>query len=274
MITGSLIFDGVDLRSTYGAYIADGGCVDVPCFPGLKSPDINDWYEYDGIEADLSSPCVESQEITVDMRMAGSLEDLDAFVSFVKGKRFRTVGFPDLSRTIKLRIGSVRKSGIDYGLYRIEIKMFNDSPRDGLSYVQQTSASRQSGVLVDGVDLGAYGIILTGSVDGLFPESEVKENLLNESNHHDGEIHSEIDSKVACDHDDLSFSCVMRSSDVDDFWNKRDALFLDLIKPGEREIAYNGRNVLGYYKDCRPRYFSYYGRMWWEFELTFGYIGE
>ena len=275
MITGIVIADGVDLKSTFGAYVADGGYVDVPCFAKMKEPEINDWYEESGIEVDLSSVFLESSEIVLNFKMNGSESELTAFRSFLTSRRQMEFDFVDISRIRTLRVDSFRSRGHDLGLFDIELVLVDDSPNTGLDSDDYFSSDKLTGIVIDNEDIGSFGVVLNGSIDGLYPHMTIKENKLSESAYINGERHYSGDnSPVTFDVDSVSVRGVMRSSDASDFWKKRDSLFKALTKEGERYVSYNGASFRAYYKDCRSILFSYYGRFWWEFELTLGYIGE
>lgn len=272
IITGRVIIDGVDVKSTYGAYVVDGGLVDVPCIPSMKSPDINDWYEHNGIEADLESPRCESAGYDVVFMMNGTLEQLESFMSFLRSSRHHSFEFQDIQRTVRLRLVSAHASGISVGLFKITLVLSDDAPLKNLHYNEINASSKATGLLLDGKDLCSYFLLLNGSVDDLFPEMKLKENKLHESDYTNGEIHSE--GVATYERDDISFTAIMRSKSINSFWKLRDNLAIDLFKTGERTISYKGRTMRAYYKDCRSVSFSYYSTIWWTFVLTFGYIGE
>lgn len=275
MITGKVIINGVDVKDVYGAYVVEGGYVDIPCIPERKQPIVNDWYEYDGVEADLDSPCCEPMRHTVTFMMKGGLDDLDSFMKFIRSKRVASYQMVDISRTLSLRVVSMVADGIAIGLYRVTVVLSEDNPLDGIEYQEPDNTKRPTGLKMDGNDLSLYGLTIVDTLDGLHPEVEVKDNLLHSSEYSSGESHYSGDGMpVTCTADDITVSAVMTAKTFNQFWIKRDALALELFKPGERLIEYNGRSVRTYYKDCRSRAFLYSGKIWWMLELSFGYLGE
>lgn len=273
MITGRTIIDGTDIKATYGAYIVSGGYDDVPAFPALKNPPMNDWFEHDGVEVDLSSPCLESRSITLAFMMNGEMSKLQEFIAFLNSAKKHTVEMCDISRTLELRMDSVRCAGLAYDLKKVTVVMYDDSPADGSDYAEPDSSRKATGVTVDGTDLSRYDVILNGSPDGLFPDYNVKENLLHESDFYNGETH-DLSGLPTFGRSDIRIGCVMRTATAEAFWKRRDSLLHDLSKAGERVIAYRDNTYTAYYKGCRSSYFNYDGSLWWEFDLTFGYIGE
>lgn len=272
MITGKVLIDGVDIKSTYGAYIVDGGYDDVPAFSEMKAPEKNEWFESNGVEVDLSSPCVESHKVSFRFMMKGTMNMLQSFVDFIMSKRTHKVEMVDIERVRTLRVFDVGASRIS-SICNIKVNMYDDDPREGLDYVVPSSSNRLVGLSLDGVDMSKYGCLLTGSLDGLFPDIRMKENKLDDSDYMDGQEHSN-ESGIYVERGDFRFRLIMRSDDNDDFWKKRDALFLNLTKEGERTISWNGKDIKVYYKSCNSVDFDYSDRCWWEFELTFGCIGE
>lgn len=272
MITGKMLIDGVDIKSTYGAYIVAGGYDDVPSFSEMKAPEKNEWFEGNSVEIDLSAPCVESQKMSFRFMMNGTIDNVQSFVDFLMSKRTHTIEMVDVSRTRSLRIVDVSASSIS-SICNIMVNMYDDDPREGLEYVEPSSSHKNTGLSIDGVDVSKYGCLLTGSIDGLFPNIKMKENKLDESDYMDGQKHSN-ESGIYVERGDIRVRLIMRSYDKADFWKKRDALFLNLTKEGERIISWKGRDTKVYYKSCNSVDFDYSSRSWWEFELTFGCIGE
>lgn len=272
MITGKVLIDDVDIKSTFGAYIVDGGYNDVPGFPDMKAPEKNEWFESNDCEVDLSSPCVESHKMSLSLMTKGTIDMRQSFIDFIMSKRTHKVEMIDIQRTRTLRVSSVGASRIS-SICHIKVDMYDDDPRGGLDYVEPSSSHRLVGLSLDGVDVSKYGCLLTGSIDGLFPDIRMKENKLEESDYIDGQEHSNA-SGIYVESGDVRFRLIMRSDDMADFWKKRDALLLNLTKEGERTISLKGIDTKVYYKSCNPVDFDYSGRCWWEFELIFGCIGE
>lgn len=280
MITGKVIIDGVDVKSTYGAYVIEGGFVDIPCIPDMKKPAINDWYEFNGIEADLESPRCMPVEHTIVFMMGGELDKLNSFIKMLRSDRALSFEMIDISRTEKMRIKSINASGIALGLYRITVTLSNDNPIEGLEYNASDSRNKDADLMIDGKDISAYGLSLVDTLDGLWSEIDIKDNVLHSSEYDNGEKHYLGDDEdeegvvsVTYNANDIVIDCLMTATTFEQFWSNRDALALDLFKPGERVITYKGVSMRAYYKSCRPRSFMYSGKIWWMFELSFGYLG-
>lgn len=284
MITGNVIINGVDIKSTYGAYVVEGGFVDIPCIPDMKEPTVNDWYEYDGVEADLDAPCCEPLTHTIVFMMKGELSVLDSFLKMIMSYRFMSINMVDISREISARVVSAIPEGISLGMYRIYVDLCEDNPFEGIEYIVPDSQTRPTGVTIDGNDISLYGMSIVDSVDWLYPGVDVKENLLHSSKYDNGESHytgKEVSDNedivkympVTSNTDDIEISAVIKSKSFNQFWIKRNALALDLFKPGERVITYKGVSKKAYYKRCRSSLFMYSDRIWWKFGLSFGNLG-
>lgn len=274
MITGNVIINGVDIKSTYGAYVVEGGFVDIPCIPDMKEPTVNDWYEYDGVEADLDAPCCEPLTHTIVFMMKGELSVLDSFLKMIMSERLISINMVDISREIRARVVSAIPKGISLGMYRISVDLCEDNPLEGIEYIVPDNHSRPTGLIIDGNDISLYGMSLVDSIDWLYPGVDVKDNLLHSSQYDNGESHfTGNDMSVTCNADDIEISSVMKSKSFHQFWIKRNALALDLFKPGERVITYKGVSKKAYYKSCRSSLFMYSDRIWWKFGLSFRNLG-
>ena len=274
MITGNVIINGVDIKSTYGAYVVEGGFVDIPCIPDMKEPTVNDWYEYDGVEADLDAPCCEPLTHTIVFMMKGELSVLDSFLKMIMSERLISINMVDISREIRARVVSAIPKGISLGMYRISVDLCEDNPLEGIEYIVPDNHSRPTGLIIDGNDISLYGMSLVDSIDWLYPGVDVKDNLLHSSQYDNGESHfTGNDMSVTCNADDIEISSVMKSKSFHQFWSKRNALALDLFKPGERVITYKGVSKKAYYKSCRSSLFMYSDRIWWKFGLSFRNLG-
>lgn len=274
MITGNVIINGVDIKSTYGAYVVEKGFVDIPCIPDMKEPTINDWYEYDGVEVDLDAPCCQPLTHNIVFMMKGELSVLDSFLKMLMSERLLTINMVDISREISARVVSAIPKGISLGMYRISVDLCEDNPLEGIEYIVPDNQSRPTGLIIDGNDISLYGMSLVDSIDWLYPGVDVKDNLLHSSQYDNGESHfTGNDLSVTCNADDIEISAVMKSKSFHQFWIKRNALALDLFKPGERVITYKGVSKKAYYKSCRSILFMYSDRIWWKFELSFGNLG-
>lgn len=274
MITGNVIINGVDIKSTYGAYVVEGGFVDIPCIPDMKEPTVNDWYEYDGVEADLDAPCCEPLTHTIVFMMKGELSVVDSFLKMIRSERLISINMVDISREIRARVVSAIPKGISLGMYRISVDLCEDNPLEGIEYIVPDNQSRPTGLIIDGNDISLYGMSLVDSIDWLYPGVDVKDNLLHSSQYDNGESHfTGNDMSVTCNADDIEISAVMKSKSFHQFWIKRNALALDLFKPGERVITYKGVSKKAYYKSCKSSLFMYSDRIWWKFGLSFRNLG-
>lgn len=61
----AVLINNTDIESVYGAIVVDGGYNGIMGWPASKPVDANDWHEYDGVEADLSSLKLASMSFTM-----------------------------------------------------------------------------------------------------------------------------------------------------------------------------------------------------------------
>ena len=101
IMTGKIIIDTIDIQASYGLYVADYmGLVE---FPPLKEVEVVDWPDEDGIEADLSSPILDTREFQ--MRFGGSLKaNFGTLIALLSGGAYHTFVFEDLGITRVLRL--------------------------------------------------------------------------------------------------------------------------------------------------------------------------
>ena len=66
-MTGQFYIDGIDAYISLGVCIAKGSYNNLVAFPAMKEPDKNDWPEEDGQEFDLSSPTLDTTEVSLSL---------------------------------------------------------------------------------------------------------------------------------------------------------------------------------------------------------------
>jgi hypothetical protein len=106
-MTGKCIIDGVDIGSL-GAFIVRDGDNDFISFPSRREPQNNDWYEYDGMDADLAEVYFKEKTVEVRFYIRGApgarLEErLYGFFDLVSAPGVRSVYVQAFDRTFCLR---------------------------------------------------------------------------------------------------------------------------------------------------------------------------
>ena len=68
-----LLIDRIDTYISLGICITKGSYNNLVAFPTMKEPDKNNWPEEDGQEFDLSSPTLDTAEVSIEFAYIGSL---------------------------------------------------------------------------------------------------------------------------------------------------------------------------------------------------------
>ena len=81
---GKLIINGIDAYVRYGVFVEQYGYKALVQYPALKSVESNNWPEEDGIEADLSSPVLDTKSFNISFcrNMNVAVDDLIDTVSY------------------------------------------------------------------------------------------------------------------------------------------------------------------------------------------------
>lgn len=280
---GQLYIDGKDVHTEYGVATLQGNYGELITFPPSKTPDSNDWAEYDGREFDLSEIHLDTRDVTLEFGFFSEWKYND-FVALLSDMGYHDFNFPQLGRTFRLRLSSQNSFEMYSNTERSKFTFANDFPRSD-DYVYQepiNSILLPKGYELDGVDLSAYGIlVLQGTNEEILKTPVVKKNLLQNFKFQDGAVYD--GEYVKFQTKDVSIKCLMRSPDFDTFWRNHDALLHDLTKlsaktdgegyeyeDAERSFYVDewSENYPCYYKSCKTDSFNPLDGIWWAFTLT------
>ena len=258
-LEGLLLIDGNDAYTTYGAVVLKGGHNGLIQWPTLKEVVTNDWHEYDGIEADLSSPVLGSKEFPVDFYIfgrAGRLARLKRLVSALRNGSYHTMNFAAVGKTAKLRVVSFGEPEFCSDGLRIAITFADDFPLSGYEYLEPSSQVPVCyDYKIDDVPFTDYGVrVIEGSLKAALNMADVKKNLLRdisilpgviyddpaedepEESEEEEEETEEVDVTVRLSFRDLKLRCFLMASSLSEFWRNYDALLYDLVQPGARVV--------------------------------------
>lgn len=271
MMTGRLYIDGKDIYTNFGLCVAEGGNNDIVAFPPLKAVKSNDWQEEDGIEADLSSPVLNTRDISIKFVVWGSNKDgLGALIDLLSDKAYHTFYSATLRRKFRLRLVSHPNLEWATRLGFTTLKFADDFPLDGYTYQPPVSSIAPYGdYSLDDKRLTDYGVrVLQGSLASIDKSPEVKKNLLRNIGTQSGAIYD--DARVTYKSKEVTINCLMRADSIEEFWRNHDALLYDLVRPDERRLFVDARGVEYpcHYKSCKTTEFYNDGEVWWKFSLT------
>ena len=100
---GQLLIDRTDAYTNYGLIVTKGSYDNLVAFPAMKEPDKNDWPEEDGQEFDLSSPALDTAEVSIEFAYIGSL-GIGGLIDILSDLSYHEFYFPLIGRTYNLRL--------------------------------------------------------------------------------------------------------------------------------------------------------------------------
>ena len=272
MMTGKTFIGGTDIYTAFGAFVTDGGYEDLAQFPPLKAVESNDWFEDDGIEADLSEPVLDTRNVSISF--AFIRKPVEAFVSALSDAGYHSFQFVEIGRTFSLRLVSAGNPTVCNGLTLVTMTFADDFPLEDYEYVSPVAgAGNGDGYTIDGKNLIEYGVrILEGTQAQMERIPAVKTALLRDVSIVPGVIY-DSEAKLTFKSRDLSLYCLMRSPDLATFWRNHDALLYDLVKPEERILSGAGKTFRCYYKDMKINEFMPLNGVWMKFTLNLTITG-
>jgi hypothetical protein len=269
-MTGNLYIDGQDAYSLYRVFVTRGGYKELAAFPALKKVESNNWAEEDGEEFDLSSPVLDTRELSVSFSFHTGDARFGAFIEKLSDGAYHDLEFPEISKTYRLRLVSQPDMAQISTLGTFSLRFADDFPLSGYSYVApQSGIVTQRGYELDGRDLSEYGVyVLRGSDAEIEKSPDVKKNLTQNIKNRSGAIYD--GENVAYQTKDVKLNCLMLASDMSEFWRNYNALLYDLIRPNERMLYVNstGYEYPCFYKNCTVSEFIPAGKIWFSFSLV------
>lgn len=267
-LEGLLLIDNQDAYTAYKAVVVEGGHTGLLQWPSLKGVETNDWHEYDGLEAELSNPILDSKEFPVDFYIFGEgqdgLDNLYALVDALRHGSFHTFNFAMVGKTVKLRVVSFGEPELNPGGLRISITFADDFPLSGYEYLEPASTVPSfEDYLFGEVPFTDYGIrIIEGSLKGAINMADVKQNLCRKISTVPGAIYDdpgeeevepgepEPDRLVKLSFRELNLNCYLTAANLEEFWRNYNALLYDLTTPGEKVITSqnSGKDISCYYQ--------------------------
>lgn len=285
---GQLLIDGIDAFESFSLTVLKGSYNTLVAFPATKEPEKNDWPEEDGQEFDLTSPSLDSGEVSLEFAFRDDL-GFGGLIALLSDMSYHDFDFLLLGRTYRLRL-STQSSYTIYPLFEVvKITFANDFPRDA-DYVYKEPVNDfplLKGYEIDNKDFSDYGVaILKGSNAEILKSPAVKKNLLQSFKRQDGAIYD--GEVVKFQTKEVALKCLMRTKDIEVFWRNRDALLHDLTrlsaKTDEEGYEYSDAERIFYceeffeyypcyYKSCQTSNFRMNNGVFWEFTLKLVFTG-
>lgn len=236
---GSCIIDTVDI-SAYGAFIERGGSDDFLSFPSRRTPDFNDWAEYDGLDVDLSDLSFEPKKVSVNYVITADDETtfkhrLNSFKTLHYQPGYREIYVREFNKTFELRFvgfsrykqtGGMIKQGSKRGYLTADYMM--DDPMQLYSEAISSPVGggvNSSYVHLNGVDLSQYGIIVQDAYSTVLKPRSLKEVLTIDSHYRDGQWADADAEDVKKRPQEIVIECAMLANSVSTLMINLAALF-------------------------------------------------
>lgn len=264
--------DNYDITERFGITVLADSIARLIAFPSMKAPDTIDWYEYDGVEADLSAPKMEAREVTLSFF---ALDDsmIGDFFDLLTTKPYHVWEFACLNMRYALRLSAAsdittyRRSQY-FSLQFIDDDVDRDYSKDGLPSFGRPDI----GYAFDGIDLADYGIsVLAGTRDSLLEAPAIKKNISRDFSFFSGNYYEATEGRF--EQKEVDVKCLMQAGDISAFWAAYNSLLKALFAPDERIFTVNSKTEYGefacYYKSCDTDEFILSGgSVSWAFSLT------
>lgn len=286
---GTLMIDGTDICSVYGAFVSEGGLASLVQWPSLKTPESNDWFEEEGLEVDLSSPVLSSRDVSMEFILAND-HGLSGFLDFLAAKTFHSVYSPDLGMTFRLRwVSCAKVDTINDEIGKVSLTFADDFPLWGYTRSLAAVTVADSGIALDGTDIASYGVIaLQGTGDSFRMVASAKTPLRRNVDSlcgsiTDGVKDGDLTTEAGSAYDNpalkrgsrtLSIKCLMAKMTAAQFASNWRCLLYDLSQSGARMVAGFGKTLNCYYSSCQvTRFYSATGGLWCEFTVNLVVVG-
>lgn len=260
---GSVIINGTDIAD-FGAIIVRGGDNDFLLMPERKAPAQNNWYEYDGLDVDLSDIYFNARSLSVGFYISAK-RNLEYEFNLNSLYKIISSGYIDLysrefDKTFNLRYlnvpeythkGGFYKQGAKQGQFNISFSM--DEPlqlftRPDILTPASTMRYSRSGILLNNIDLASFGIIVNECYSSMLALPAVKTPLTRSFAKRSGLL-AYPSSNPTFEAKENIIKCTMAAPTRNEFYYNYDALFNNLCKTGEIMIeSYLGGAACYYLK--------------------------
>lgn len=241
MALGSCIINGVDI-STLGVFIIRGGDYDLLSFPDRKEPKINDWFEHDGLDVDLSEVYFNAKKVTIKFYLNAVtthdfLLNLNAFESLITAEGYQSIYVREFDKTFMLRYVSCPQFTFRGGLIKttnksaeIEVQFSDDAPLsifDNTILLPISTKALLTYVKLNDFDLTNFGIVVKEIYNSALQFSDAKEGLSIIRERSTGLTvypGAKLKSKK------IAIDCAMLADTLNEFYTNYNALFNQLSK--------------------------------------------
>lgn len=307
MTAGRFYIDGRDAYEQYRVFLAEGSVASLLQYPSLKKVDSTDWPEEDGEEVDLTTPRLDTRNVSlkfVSHDAGGRFGEYGDFVTALSDMGYHDFYFPFMERTFHLRLTSHPSMEHWRRADFFTLQFADDFPpcctvdidEDTGEELEEdekekyTRPEPRSTITpyddyeLDGRKLAYYGVrVLQGSLAEVLKSPAVKGNLLINAGTRNGAWYDK--EWVKFKSKEVKLNCLMRAATFEEFWRCYEAFLYDLARP-DGEVKWTAEDIMQpgerllfvdatsseypcYYKSCASKGFAFTeGKIWWEFTLT------
>ena len=276
MLSNRLQIDGDDAYTEYGVYVEENGLNDLIAFSPLKPFPFTDWHEYDGIEADLTAPVLNTKEVQLKLVCAGGYNKIADLLKLLSNGTYHFFYFYTLGLLYQLRLTSFSNlTGVET-LHKITLKLADDFPFKSINQAATplSTIPTKEDYKLDGRWFTDYGVnVLQGTLAEIVKAPNVKPNLTRNISTQHGVWYAAAPI-ITYKTKDVKLHCLMRANSFYEMWNNYCALLMALIKPNERTLYVGalGQAFKCCYKNCQVNVFYPTGKIWLDFTLTVTFI--
>lgn len=240
--------DGESTWAKFGVWMTKGGYSDLLTYPALVEPEKNDWPEEDGVEVDLSEPCLQEKEITISFLASNPAIDVNDFIAYISAPRYHTLHVPALQREWQLRLSAQTTNKRYQNACDFSLKFVEDKPSRREAIAAPGLYVRDTGYELDGTPFAKYGVVVDAAKDSLLTSPTAKKNLNSKISTADGQAYDA--DHLVFNSKEVVFKCHFKADSIPAFWSCYDAFFTALVQPDERDlyVEYIGDSLPCYYK--------------------------
>lgn len=257
---GSCIIDNVDIWA-YGAFIERDGSNDFLSFPSRRTPDFNDWSEYDGLDVDLSDLSFEAKKVSVNYVILGDDETvfkqrLNAFRTLHFKAGYRNVYVREFNKTFKLRFVGFSKYRHQGGMVNNRSKRgyltadyMMDDPLQMYSTAIDTPISQskiRTYTKINQIGLSQFGIIVQDVYSTALRPASAKKVLERKSDHLDG-MWADVGVQSKRASRQITIRCIMTATTLNEFYINYYALFKQMNSTAAIKITSANEVIDCYY---------------------------
>ena len=264
--------DNYDITERFGITVLADSIARLIAFPSMKAPEAIDWYEYDGVEADLSNPKMSAKEVTLSF-FAPDDSMIGDFFDLLTTKPYHVWEFACLGMRYALRLDAPSDISTFRRSQYFSLQFIDDEvDRDYSNEDTPDFGKAGTGYEIDGVDLSKYGVtVLAGTRDSLLEAPAIKKNISRDFSFFSGNYYEATEGRF--EQKEVDVKCLMQAGDISAFWAAYNSLLKALFAPDERTFTVNSKTEYGefacYYKSCDTDEFILSGgSVSWAFSLT------